>query len=698
MPLRLDATRTFSQRSERVKGLDIHPTEPWLVTSLYSGHVCIWNYVDNTLVNSFEVTELPVRTVKFIPRKQWLVCGADDMVIRVYNYNTMEKVAQFEAHQDYIRHVAVHPTLPLILTCSDDMTIKLWDWDKDWMCTQMFEGHGHYVMYVAFNPKDTNTFASASLDRTVKVWSIGSPVPNFTLEGHERGVNCVDYYVGGDKPYLISGADDSLVKIWDYQTKAWAEDGTIKMWHSTTYRLESTLNYGMERAWAIATCRGSNAVAFGYDEGCVMITMGREDPLVSMDASGKVIWARHNEVQTVNIKALGDSLEHSPNGRFVAVCGDGEYVVYTALAWRNKAFGSALEFAWSQDSSVYATRESSNIIKVHKNFKEAFPSKYHLLYWYSWRGVAWIDVSAKALYWSESGGSVAIATEEAIFLLSYQQDVVDAVFESGEEIDDEDGIEDAFELQAEIPEVVKSAIWVGDCFIYNNASWRLNYCIGGEVTTLHHLDRPMYLLGYMAAQSRVFLVDRDFGVTSYELLLSIVEYKTLIMREDFDTAADVLDGIPKEHHNVLAKFLEAKGYSEKALEIATDDDYKFELAIGLRELDLASRLASASDSEAKWRQLGELAFSSGNMELSESCFNKSSDWGGLLMLYSAQGNADGLLTLSQLAHEHGKDNIAFICKFMVGDVQGCVDLLIACGRLPEAAFFARTYCPSKVTK
>lgn len=30
---------------------------------------------------------------------------------------------------------------------------------------------------------------------------------------------------------------------------------------------------------------------------------------------------------------------------------------------------------------------------------------------------------------------------------------------------------------------------VGDCFIYNNAAWRLNYCVGGEVTTLYHLDR-----------------------------------------------------------------------------------------------------------------------------------------------------------------------------------------------------------------
>lgn len=85
---------------------------------------------------------------------------------------------------------------------------------QGWACTQIFEGHSHYVMQVVFNPKDTNTFASASLDRTIKVWSVGSPVPNFTLEGHEKGVNCVDYFSGGDRPYLISGADDKLVKVW----------------------------------------------------------------------------------------------------------------------------------------------------------------------------------------------------------------------------------------------------------------------------------------------------------------------------------------------------------------------------------------------------------------------------------------------------------------------------------------------------
>jgi coatomer subunit beta' len=108
-----------------------------------------------------------------------------------------------------------------------------------------------------FNPKDSNTFASASLDRTVKVWSLGSSTANYTLEGHMKGVNCVDYYHAADKPYLITGADDKSVKVWDYQNKSCvqtleghtqnvtavcfhpelpiiistSEDGTIRIWH-----------------------------------------------------------------------------------------------------------------------------------------------------------------------------------------------------------------------------------------------------------------------------------------------------------------------------------------------------------------------------------------------------------------------------------------------------------------------------------
>lgn len=50
-------------------------------------------------------------------------------------------------------------------------------------------------------------------------------------------------------------------------------------------------------------------VAMGFDEGAVMIKIGREEPVASMDVAGKIIWARHNDIQTVNIKALGADAE-----------------------------------------------------------------------------------------------------------------------------------------------------------------------------------------------------------------------------------------------------------------------------------------------------------------------------------------------------------------------------------------------------
>lgn len=88
-------------------------------------------------------------------------------------------------------------------------------------------------MGMAINPKDTNTFASACLDRTVKIWNLGSPHANFTLEAHEtKGVNHVDYYPAADKPYLLTTSDDKTVKVRarrGYLKSIWSSDFIIDL-------------------------------------------------------------------------------------------------------------------------------------------------------------------------------------------------------------------------------------------------------------------------------------------------------------------------------------------------------------------------------------------------------------------------------------------------------------------------------------
>ncbi len=81
----------------------------------------------------------------------------------------MEKIKTWEAHSDYIRNILIHPSEPYILSSSDDASIKMWDFEKNFVLVRTFEGHLHYVMMLNFNPRDSNIFASASIDKTIKV-------------------------------------------------------------------------------------------------------------------------------------------------------------------------------------------------------------------------------------------------------------------------------------------------------------------------------------------------------------------------------------------------------------------------------------------------------------------------------------------------------------------------------------------------
>ncbi|KAG6481848.1 hypothetical protein ZIOFF_058471 [Zingiber officinale] len=466
--------------------------------------------------------------------------------------------------------------------------------------------------------------------------------------------------------------------------------------------------------------KGSRRVVIGYDEGTIMVKIGREVPVASMEGSGKIIWAKHNEIQTVNIKTIGaefevtdgerlplavkelgscdlypQSLKHNPNGRFVVVCGDGEYIIYTALAWRNRSFGSALEFVWSSDGE-YAIRESTSRIKIfgktfqeRKSIRPAFSAEHiyggillamcsnDFICFYDWaecRLIRRIDVSVKNLYWADSGDLLVIASDTSFYILKYNRDVVSSYLENGKPVDD-DGVEEAFELLHEVNERVRTGIWV---------------------TTMFHLDRPMYLLGYLASQSRVYLIDKEFNVIGYTLLLSLIEYKTLVTRGDLERAKGILPSIPKEHHNSVAHFLESRGMIEDALEVATDPNYRFDLSVQLGQFEIAKEIATEVQSESKWKQLGELALSTGKLEMAEECLSQAMDLSGLLLLYSSLGDAEGIIKLASLAKEHGKNNIAFLCLFMLGKLEDCLQLLVDSHRIPEAALMARSYLPSKV--
>ena len=134
------------------------------------------------------------------------------------------------------------------------------------------------------------------------------------------------------------------------------------------------------------------SIQIGFDEGTVVLKIGTDKPIMSMDKSGKTVWCVNNDILTASVKGLkapdGEvvplsprelgqadiyptSLSHNSNGRFIAMVGEGEYMVSTSMKLRSKCYGQCQEFVWSSSSNsdfALLTREST--ICTFKNFKE----------------------------------------------------------------------------------------------------------------------------------------------------------------------------------------------------------------------------------------------------------------------------------------------------------------------------------------
>jgi coatomer subunit beta' len=208
----------------------------------------------------------------------------------------------------------------------------------------------------------------------------------------------------------------------------------------------------------------------------------------------------------------------------------------------------------------------------------------------------------------------------------------------------------------------------------------------------------MYLLGYIAKDNRLYLGDKELNIVSYSLQQSVLEYQTAIMRKDFNTADQVLPSIPYDQRTRVAHFLEKQSFKKQALAVTTDADHKFELALQLKDLRTSYDLAMAAESDDKWKQLGELAMAQCQFGLALECYHHAKNYSGLLLLATSAGDAQTMEKLAEQTATVGKHNIAFITNFLLGKLDECLELLVVTKRLPEAAFFARTYLPHEISR
>ncbi|MGH0147460.1 UNVERIFIED_CONTAM: hypothetical protein FKN15_049574 [Acipenser sinensis] len=103
-----------------------------------------------------------------------------------------------------------------LVSGSDDFTLFLWTPAEEKKPLCRMTGHHALINEVLFSP-DTRLIASASFDKSIKIWEGKTGKYLTSLRGHVSAVYQISW--SADSRLLVSGSSDSTLKVWDVKTQ-----------------------------------------------------------------------------------------------------------------------------------------------------------------------------------------------------------------------------------------------------------------------------------------------------------------------------------------------------------------------------------------------------------------------------------------------------------------------------------------------
>jgi WD40 repeat protein len=211
--------RSFGgEHTDTINSVALSPDATKAVTGSVDKTLKVWEMATGKCVNTLRDHADAVWAVAWSPDGKYLASASSDRSIKVWDAPTGKRRYSVSAHNDVIDSLEFSPDGSQLLSASADGTARSWYFGADGSnAARTFGGHGGPVLAASYCG-ETNTVATASGDKTVRIWVDGSTTR--TLKEPKDWVYAVR--MSPDKKRIAAGTWDGAILFWN------ATDGKVE--------------------------------------------------------------------------------------------------------------------------------------------------------------------------------------------------------------------------------------------------------------------------------------------------------------------------------------------------------------------------------------------------------------------------------------------------------------------------------------